>query len=191
MAPHPPTTAKIVARRGGGLFCVLRASNVRNSTVFSSSARFALTIHVHFQRAVICFIILSFSVLWAGPARAASPYCFEEAGAEYAISPGILWSIAMVESRFNPAALHRDTNDSYDFGVMQINSGWAPRLGRAVWRSLGDPCTNIRVGAWILSQCIHRYGYSWKAVGCYNASSEDKRERYEKKVYAVFQRYFR
>ena len=138
---------------------------------------------------LILTIILIFS--GAAPALASSSYCFEEAGAEYDVSPQLLWTIAKTESGFAPRALNWNRNGSYDFGVMQINSEWAPRLGKDVWQSLGDPCTNIRAGAWILAQCFQRYGYSWEAVGCYNASSEDKRERYEQKVYAVFKRYFR
>ncbi len=177
MPSYPSTTAGAVARIGPGLFYAL-ASNVRFSQLIIQRA------------AIFLFIFLSFFILRSGPARAASPYCFEEAGAEFDVSPQLLWSMAKVESRFNPAALKWDRNGSYDFGVMQINAEWAPRLGEDVWQSLGDPCTNIRVGAWILSKCIHRYGYSWEAVGCYNASSKDKRVRYARKVYVVFKRYF-
>ena len=131
-------------------------------------------------------LLLSFSV----PAFA-SAFCFSEAGTEYGISPELLWSIAKVESGFNPRAVRWARNGTYDYGVMQINSGWAPRLGLAVWQSLGDPCINVRCGAWILSQCVRRYGYTWKAVGCYNASNDAKRARYARKVYAVFKGYFR
>ena len=130
-------------------------------------------------------------VLFLSASVFASGFCFGEAGAEYGVSPELLWSIAKVESGFRPRAVHWDANGTYDFGVMQINSGWAPRLGLAVWRSLGDPCANVRCGAWILARCVRRYGYTWEAVGCYNASNDGKRVRYARKVYAVFRRYFR
>jgi conjugal transfer pilus assembly protein TraD len=40
---------------------------------------------------------------------------------------------------------------------------------------LGDPCTNVRTGAWILAQCVRRYGYNWKAVGCYHSNTPGRR----------------
>ena len=132
---------------------------------------------------VALILLLSFPAL-------ASAFCFEQAGAEYGVSPRLLWAIADVESGFSPQAVNWNQNGTYDYGLMQINSGWARRLGARVWRSLGDPCTNVKAGAWILAQCVQRYGYTWEAVGCYNASSERKRQEYARKVYAVFKRYF-
>ncbi|MEN6317937.1 MAG: lytic transglycosylase domain-containing protein [Syntrophaceae bacterium] len=116
-------------------------------------------------------------------------YCFEEAGQLYNISPQLLWSIAKVESNFQPEALNRNRNGTYDFGVMQINSSWRMMLGEERWAKLGDPCMNVKVGAWILAQCIARHGYTWKAVGCYNAASKNKRDAYARKVYDVLIRY--
>ena len=137
-------------------------------------------------------ILIAFTLVlaFAGPAFASS-YCFEAAGAEYGVSPQLLWSIAKVESDFSTQAVNWNQNGTYDYGLMQINSSWASRLGPGIWRSLGDPCANIRAGAWIMAQCVRRYGYTWEAVGCYNASSEKEREKYALKVYAAFKRYFR
>lgn len=112
-------------------------------------------------------------------------FCFEEAGAIYRVSPQLLWAIAKVESNFNPDALNRNKNGSHDVGLMQINSWWVERglLSPTLWRQLADPCTNVKVGAWILAQCFQRHGLSWEAVGCYNATSPDKRAKYAWKVF--------
>lgn len=110
-------------------------------------------------------------------------FCFEEAGAEYGVSPHLLWAIAKVESGFNPAARNTNANGSIDYGVMQINSGWYSTLGRERWLHLNDACYNVRTGAWILSQCVQRHGYTWEAVGCYNAKSRNKGARYANRVY--------
>jgi hypothetical protein len=38
------------------------------------------------------------------------------------------------------------------------------------------------VGAWVLSQCVRDYGYTWPAVGCYNSRTPSKRDRYATKI---------
>jgi len=118
----------------------------------------------------------------------AFPFCFEEAGAQYGINPQILRAIAKVESNFNPTAFNRNTNGSYDFGLMQINSIWAPTIGKERWKRLGDACENTKTGAWILSMCMEKYGYTWKAIGCYNSQTPDKRDRYSRMVFNQLQR---
>lgn len=128
--------------------------------------------------------LVSISLIFTGlTPNSADAFCFEEAGAIYRVSPQLLWAIAKVESSFNPDALNRNVNGSYDVGLLQINSAWAKILGEELWASLGNPCQNVKVGAWILAQCMQRYGYTWEAVGCYNATSPDKRAKYAWKVF--------
>jgi soluble lytic murein transglycosylase-like protein len=101
------------------------------------------------------------------PEESAFRFCFHRAGVMYHVSPDLLKAIARVESGLNPSALNRNRNGSYDYGLMQINSRWYETLGDD-WRHLSDPCYNVLVGAWILRQCIDRYGYTWDAVACYH-----------------------
>ena len=116
-------------------------------------------------------------------------FCFEEAGNRYGIAPQLLWGIAKHESNLNPQAVNWNSNGSYDYGIMQINSSWAGTFGKQRWQSLSDPCANVMTGAWILRQCIDRYGYGWKAVGCYNSRTPVKRERYARRIAATLARY--
>lgn len=118
----------------------------------------------------------------------AFPFCFEEAGRTYDINPFILCAIAEVESGFRQEAINRNGNGSYDYGIMQINSGWYGVLGRDTWLALSDPCTNVKVGAWILRRCINRFGYTWDAIGCYNGRAKTKRTAYAWKVYTALLR---
>ncbi len=134
------------------------------------------------RKLCITFFLLSFIP------RTVSAFCFEEAGGRYGISPLLLWSIAKQESNFNPHAVGRNSNGTYDYGLMQINSSWEKRLGKDLWMKLGDPCTNVKTGAWILSQCIRRHGYTWKAVGCYNSNTPGKRERYAGKIARIIEK---
>lgn len=128
-------------------------------------------------------LLIIFTLLFVVPVTG-NAFCFEEAGTIYGVSPHLLWAIAKVESGFNPAAVNYNRNGTYDFGVMQINSRWKPYLGK-LWNYLDDPCTNVKVGAWILAQCIQKHGYTWKAVSCYNTGlGESKRgTKYVRKVY--------
>lgn len=117
----------------------------------------------------------------------AHAFCFQEAGQRYAVSPWLLWAIAKAESNLEPSALHHNSNGTIDVGLMQINSIWADQLGKT-WNHLGDPCTNVMAGAWILSQCIQDYGYTWKAVGCYHSRTPTRRDAYAARIAAILER---
>ncbi|OPY79683.1 MAG: Transglycosylase SLT domain protein [Syntrophorhabdus sp. PtaU1.Bin058] len=127
---------------------------------------------------ILCTILMP-SVLFA--------FCFEYAGNEYGITPVILESIAKVESNLNPRAVNRNRNGSVDIGLMQINSGWLKTLQLNQQDLLNDACLNARVGAQILRKCIDRHGLNWEAIGCYNATSRDKRVDYAWKVFRILQ----
>jgi len=125
-------------------------------------------------------IIVVLSIATVTPAL---PFCFEEAGQFYGVSPYVLWAIAKQESNFCPNAINYNKNGTYDYGVMQINSIWYDKLGHERWMMLSAPCYNVMIGAWILSKCIQKHGYTWEAIGCYNASSKVKRNKYAWKIY--------
>ena len=127
-------------------------------------------------------VLVAFAVLAAGPAHA----CWEKAAARYGVSSELLVAIARTESNLDPAAIGRNRDGSRDIGLMQINSAWLPKLAThgIGEHDLLEPCTNIQVGAWILAGNVQRLGYTWDAVGAYNAATPFKRIRYAWKVYA-------
>lgn len=110
--------------------------------------------------------------------------CWEDAASRYQVSSALLYAIARTESGLNPQAIGRNTDGSRDIGLMQINSAWLPTLAShgIGERDLFDPCTNIHVGAWILAGKVSRLGYTWEAVGAYNAASPALRRAYVEKV---------
>ena len=125
--------------------------------------------------ALICYCACA-----ALPAQA----CWEDAAARYQVSGTLLQAIARTESGGNPHAIGRNRDGSRDIGLMQINSAWLPALARhgIDERDLYEPCTNLHVGAWILAHAIARYGYTWEAVGAYNAARPAARRTYIDKV---------
>lgn len=110
--------------------------------------------------------------------------CWDDAAKRYQISSALLYAIARTESGLNPQAIGRNSNGSRDIGLMQINSAWLPTLAShgIGERDLFEPCTNIHVGAWILAGNVSRLGYTWEAVGAYNAASPALRRSYVEKV---------
>ncbi len=118
----------------------------------------------------------------------ADAFCFQEAGAAYGLNPFLLESIAQVESGMRQNAINRNKNGTMDIGLMQINSFWISSAGFDKELLLNDACYNAKAGARILKECIDRFDYSWKAVGCYNAVSDSKRKGYAWKVYKLLGR---
>ncbi len=125
-------------------------------------------------------LISAISMLAALPALA----CWDEAASRYRVSSELLYAIARTESALDPQAVGRNPNGTRDIGLMQINSAWLPTLAThgIGERDLFEPCTNIHVGAWILAENIQRLGYTWEAVGAYNAASPARRRAYVDKV---------
>ncbi len=113
---------------------------------------------------------------------AQSETLFEKYGKQYGIPPQILWGIAKTESNFNPRAVNKNSNGTYDLGLMQINTIHLKALsqqGISV-SDLFHPETSIAVGASILSKCFEKHGQNWKGLTCYNGKIEGN--NYAKKV---------
>jgi soluble lytic murein transglycosylase-like protein len=124
-----------------------------------------------FNRRWSSLAVGTFGLTWPG---LVSP-CWDAAGTRYQVNPDLLYAIAKCESGMRPTVVnpaHGARAGTYDIGLMQINSSHLERLGvfGITERHLYDSCTNIHVGAWILSEQIRRYGLSWNAVGAYNAA---------------------
>lgn len=115
------------------------------------------------------------------------PNYFVDAGKYYAVSPWLLWAVGKVESNHNPYAINKNKNGTYDIGIMQINSIHLKRLAKygISKNDLFVPKINIYVGAFLLKECINKYGQNWNAVSCYNGMSAENKKYfvYAKKVH--------
>ena len=115
-------------------------------------------------------------------------HCFKEASARYNVPASLLKAIAKHESGGRTHAVNTNTNGSRDIGLMQINSGWLPVLQRHGLKEqdLYDPCVNVLIAAWILSNNFQRLGYTTQGLGAYNAVTPWKRERYARQILQSF-----
>lgn len=114
--------------------------------------------------------------------------CFDEASARFGnVGAELLQVLAQQESSGRCTKRHPvNANGSYDIGCMGINSSWLPTLRGQfglLEHDLYDPCTNVHVGAWIYAKGVRQHGNTWRAIGAYNAVSEDKRIEYAWKIY--------
>lgn len=121
--------------------------------------------------------------------------CWQHAASIFNIEAELLYAIAQQESGLMPDAIGKNKNGSKDFGLMQINSSHLPRLkklGVNEKQLVEEPCLSVVIGASILSDMMKIYGYSWEAVGAYNAGLSEKRKvarmNYAKKVWARYKK---
>lgn len=113
--------------------------------------------------------------------------CVTQAAQRQGVNPWILRAIIQVESGFNPAAIHRNTNGSLDVGLGQINSMHFRQLrGYGIQPSdLLDACVSADVAAWHLQKQFLTYGVSWTAVGAYHSTTPCYNKRYVSLVWNV------
>lgn len=141
---------------------------------------------IKFKKLIICATLLR---LFSCPAQEIPYYqCFVDASHRYGLPIEVLTAMASVESKFNKNAVNYNTNKTYDFGIMQINSTWLKKLDSygISKDDLAEPCQNIMVGTWILAQKVNAAGFGWKAIQYYNGS--DPKLGYAQKVFAEIEK---
>lgn len=88
-----------------------------------------------------------------------------EAALSYDIPVSLLFSIIYVESSFNPEAVNRNANGTYDYGLMALNNRTFSNYTK---EQLIDPETNLRLGCEYLIKLKRRYKTWGEAVIHYN-----------------------
>lgn len=114
--------------------------------------------------------------------------CINQAAVTYHVPATLIISVLKTENgRVGEA--NRNSNGTYDYGPMQINSIWVPQLEREGYsqnRVQNDPCFNVRVGTWILSQNIANGRNLWEGVGDYHSATATYNTNYHEKVKNVY-----
>lgn len=135
------------------------------------------------------------AVAICAPSHAA---CWETAARRHGIDPVLLMAIGWQESRgWSHAVGPRLKDGNQAVGLMQINTVHLPRLRQVgiSRQDLFDPCLSQQLGAWVLADCMQRFGQVWRAVGCYATGPGSKAHRaqaqYAAEVRHHYERYQR
>ncbi len=118
------------------------------------------------------------------------PACVHSAADKYNIPVEILYSVVVVEGG-RPGMLKRNTNGSYDMGVMQINTKtWGPKLYAYFPKRelIEDPCASVYAGAYIIaSERVHSKNKNiWQAVARYHSRNPIYQIPYVHKVKRIY-----
>jgi len=125
--------------------------------------------------------------------------CVLQQSARYDVPADLIWKIIRVESDGLTTAINRkgtpylslsrsdaqlklnhyvDKDLSADIGLMQINVYHLRRsinISHVDLKNLLNPCFNIAMGTFIISERIRHLGYTWGAVGSYNVGMNGMR----------------
>jgi hypothetical protein len=115
--------------------------------------------------------------------------CVNKAAVIYHVPAKLILSVLVIEGGHVGLAL-ANKNGSFDYGPMQINSIWLPQIQKYGYtqRQLQyDPCVNVMVGTWILSQNIANASTTWRGVGGYHSHTPTLNYHYQTKVSEVYQ----
>jgi hypothetical protein len=115
--------------------------------------------------------------------------CINQAAVAYHVPAKLILSVLAVEGgRVGSASPNK--NGTFDYGPMQINSIWLPKIqgyGYTKQQIQYDPCANVAVGTWILSQNIANAHVVWRGIGGYHSHTAVLNDQYQTKVSEVYQ----
>jgi soluble lytic murein transglycosylase-like protein len=111
--------------------------------------------------------------------------CINTAAIIYKVPATVVLSVIKKEGGRNGDAI-KNKNGTFDYGVMQINSIWLPKIsayGYAKHDIQYDACKNILVGTWILSRSIAEGKNIWSGIGNYHSHTPDHNRAYRNGIY--------
>jgi len=113
--------------------------------------------------------------------------CVNYASIRYGVNPIVIKAIIDVEGG-KIGTLSRNSNGSYDMGVMQINTIHLKAI-KNKYPGVGPreltykPCINIAIGTWLLKQRIDEAPSYWVGVASYHSKTPKYRNIYLRKLY--------
>lgn len=124
--------------------------------------------------------------------------CINQAVVSYAVPASLIMAVIYVEGGRN-GTRNYNSNGTYDYGVMQINSIWLPEIAKQFAYSAMDlqydACKNVFAGSWILRQNLDHEKTKplMYAIGSYHSLTPQLNYLYSVKVlsaYQIIQKFF-
>ena len=118
-------------------------------------------------------------------AQAAPLNCWDMAGKKFNIDPWLLLAIADVETGLTSRSFNKNSNGSYDLGLMQVNTIHLKELSKYGINGkhlLDNDCVGIYVAAMLLKRSTDKYGMNIDGIGGYHSGTPSKRRAYGRKV---------
>ncbi|MDL2226628.1 lytic transglycosylase domain-containing protein [Deltaproteobacteria bacterium OttesenSCG-928-M10] len=162
------------------------------------------------SKAIVIFLLFFGGISIGPPLAAQMPVLelFEAPALELGVSRELTVAIAGVESGLSPWVLNIEgqpfrfdskekalekaveawtAGQSFDLGLMQVNSQWLRRFDISPEAAL-DPLANVYFGSWILKQEIDRHGDIRAAIGAYHSPTPARASRYADQVMEALKR---
>lgn len=114
--------------------------------------------------------------------------CIVDAAQCFKINPLVIKAIIWQESHNQQNIVNKNTNNTIDVGIMQINSihfNSLNKLGFSESLLRQNSCVNVFSGVWVLKQSILRYGYTWDGIGNYHSHTPLHHDDYVKKIISL------
>ncbi len=115
-------------------------------------------------------------------------HCINEAAIEFHIPAKLILSILNIEQGKIGQTV-KNKNGTYDIGPLQINSSWLPQLNRMGITQHDiqyNPCTNVRVGTWILTKEIAAQNNLLVGIGNYHSHTYQLNKNYYTQIKVNF-----
>ncbi len=121
--------------------------------------------------------------------------CVNYSAKYFNIHPYVIKALIVVEGGKN-GTMSKNSNGTYDMGIMQINTIHLPALQKKypniTWKDIAtNTCINIGVGTSILNDRLKEIKNKedfWIGVGNYHSKTPKYRNRYLEKVYVAYKK---
>ncbi len=116
--------------------------------------------------------------------------CINKAAILYQVPATIILSVLKQENGKNGDAI-KNKNGTFDYGVMQINSTWLPRIAAYGYTREDiqyNACKNVYVGTWILGQSIAEGKDVWLGIGNYHSHTPSHNQTYRNGIYKNYKK---
>jgi hypothetical protein len=111
--------------------------------------------------------------------------CINQASISYHVPAELIIAVLKTENGRKGLA-KANSNGTFDYGPMQINTIWVNRLQRYGYTKemlQYNPCINAWVGTWILGQKIASTPNFWRGVAAYHSYTVSENIPYQTKVW--------